>query len=467
MARGFAAVVVALRFLIPVAWVAGVVAATISLPQLGSEGGAPIGDIVPEHSDAEQATQTASERFGFPLATDTAVVQRNEAGLSPATQRRSFRAALATTRGGGPAPGELRGAIPITDASATALEAGGEATTMLTYLAFEQGLGGATRVDLAEQYADGGARRRVGRRRRGYRRGPGPSGPVRGDRRLAAPDRGGEHRRRPADRRDRLPLDRRAAGDSLHRRGRLPADDPAGPLGRRSARHRHPGRGRAGTHRPAPRLGHRLLGLLPVGDAPQAPRRGREAARCARCGKRNRASGLRGRPDRRGRDGGPAGRRARLLPRLRPRPRPDDPDQPAGRGHAGSSADGDLRRPPVRAAPAGRPRRGAGRAAAGRPGGVRGCPSRPEARSGWRERRSGWAGHARAPCARPAPARHPSRAKARPRKPDLALARPRRPHRVHPTGRRGDRIGGDRGARRGRQRPAYDRARDHLHQRSA
>ena len=328
MARGFAAVVVALRFLIPVAWVAGVVAATISLPQLGSEGGAPIGDIVPEHSDAEQATQTASERFGFPLATDTAVVQRNEAGLSPATQRRSFRAALATTRGGGPAPGELRGAIPITDAPATALEAGGEATTMLTYLAFEQGLGGATRVDLAEQYAAD----ELG----------GESGDVVGVT-GAVPARQAQFEAIE----DSLPLIEgasivavllivaiafRSIGAPLvtlfMRCGRLPADDPAGPLGRRSARHRHPGRGRAGTHRPAPRLGHRLLGLLPVGDAPQAPGRGREAARCARCGERNRASGLRGRPDRRGRDGGPAGRRARLLPRLRPRPRPDDPDQP-------------------------------------------------------------------------------------------------------------------------------------------
>ncbi len=153
-ARVFAAVVVALRFLIPLGWVAAAVAVTVSLPQLGAEGGAPIGDIVPEHSEAEQATQAATELFGFPLASDTAVVQHNDAGLSVATQRRSFRAALATTRGGGAAPGELLGAIPITDAPASALEAGGTATTMLTYLAFQQGLGGATRVDLAEQYAD-------------------------------------------------------------------------------------------------------------------------------------------------------------------------------------------------------------------------------------------------------------------------------------------------------------------------
>ena len=155
LARGFAAVVVALRFLIPVAWVAAVVAATISLPQLGSEGGAPIGDIVPEHSDAEQATQTASERFGFPLATDTAVVQRNEAGLSPATQRRSFRAALATTRGGGPAPASCAARSRSPTRPPPRSKPVGTATTMLTYLAFEQGLGGATRVDLAEQYADG------------------------------------------------------------------------------------------------------------------------------------------------------------------------------------------------------------------------------------------------------------------------------------------------------------------------
>jgi putative drug exporter of the RND superfamily len=154
LARGLAAVLVALRFLIPVAWVAGAVAATISLPQLGAGGGGAIGDIVPEHSEAEQAAQAATERFGFPLAADTAVVQRNEAGLSLATQRRSFRAALATAEGRGPAPGELRAAVPLTDAPAAALEASGPATTMLTYLAFERGVDGADRVDLADQYAD-------------------------------------------------------------------------------------------------------------------------------------------------------------------------------------------------------------------------------------------------------------------------------------------------------------------------
>jgi putative drug exporter of the RND superfamily len=154
LARAFAGLVVWLRFLIPVAWVAAAVAATIALPGLGADDGAPLGDIVPENSDAEQAMQAATERFGFPLASDTAVVQHNGDGLSPEQLERTFRVALETTRGGGPAPGELRGAVPITNASVNPLAAGAEATTVLTYLAFEQGLDGTTRTDLARQYAD-------------------------------------------------------------------------------------------------------------------------------------------------------------------------------------------------------------------------------------------------------------------------------------------------------------------------
>jgi RND superfamily putative drug exporter len=153
LARAFALIVVALRFLIPVVWVAAAVAATISLPQLGV-GGAPIGDIVPENSASERATQAATERFGFPLAADTEVVQQNDAGLSLAQLRRTFRSALATNRGRGPAPGELRAAIPITNATNDPLAPGVRATTALTYLAFDPGLGGTTRTDLARGYAD-------------------------------------------------------------------------------------------------------------------------------------------------------------------------------------------------------------------------------------------------------------------------------------------------------------------------
>ena len=154
LARGFAAVVVFLRFLIPLAWVAAAVAVTLALPELGAEGSAPIGDIVPEDSQAAQAAQAATDEFGFPLATDTAVVQQDQAGLSRAELQRQLGAALATTRGRGPAPGELRAAVPINNSPSGRWGSAEQATTALTYLAFEQGLGGATRTDLAEQYAN-------------------------------------------------------------------------------------------------------------------------------------------------------------------------------------------------------------------------------------------------------------------------------------------------------------------------
>ena len=154
LARAFARVLVGLRYLIPIAWVAAAVAATIALPELGAGGGAPIEDIVPEGSESQQASQAATERFGFPLASDTAVVQHNGEGLPPGELKRTFRAALETTQGGGPAPGQLIGAIPIANASSGPLVAASEATTALTYLAIEQGLGGTTRADLAHRYAD-------------------------------------------------------------------------------------------------------------------------------------------------------------------------------------------------------------------------------------------------------------------------------------------------------------------------
>ena len=44
-ARGYAAVVVGLRFVIPLAWIAVAVAATIALPGLGDAPAAPLDDL--------------------------------------------------------------------------------------------------------------------------------------------------------------------------------------------------------------------------------------------------------------------------------------------------------------------------------------------------------------------------------------------------------------------------------------
>lgn len=152
-ARAFAALVVALRPLIPIAWVAAAVAATIALPELGAEAAGPIGGVVPKDSEAEQAAQTATQEFGFPLIADTVVVQANDGGLPTEVQRRQLRAALATDRGRGVAPGELRAAVPITNSPGGPLGVGTNATTALTYLIFSPGVGVADRTEIAEGYA--------------------------------------------------------------------------------------------------------------------------------------------------------------------------------------------------------------------------------------------------------------------------------------------------------------------------
>src|SRR5690242_10711692 len=93
LARAYAAVVIALRALIPLAWIAAVVWASITLPDLSSAPTAPLEDLAAKNGAASQAQARATERFGFPLSSETAVVQRNPRGLSQDTLRRQLLAA--------------------------------------------------------------------------------------------------------------------------------------------------------------------------------------------------------------------------------------------------------------------------------------------------------------------------------------------------------------------------------------
>src|SRR4029079_16324634 len=93
LARGYAAIVVTLRHLIPLAWIAAVVVATISLPDLASAPTAPLEDLAAKNGAASKAAAEATKHFGFPLSAQTAVVQRYPRGLSAAAQRRAVQGA--------------------------------------------------------------------------------------------------------------------------------------------------------------------------------------------------------------------------------------------------------------------------------------------------------------------------------------------------------------------------------------
>ena len=152
MARGYAAVVVALRHVIPMAWVAAVVAATIALPGLGQVPTAPLDDLAAKGGSAGNAQELATRTFGFPLSTDTAVVQRDPRGLSRDALRRQVAAARAVAQRRDPTLAPIRAAVPLSNAGIRT-PSGERGTTAITYLLFSEDTSLDDRTAVAERYA--------------------------------------------------------------------------------------------------------------------------------------------------------------------------------------------------------------------------------------------------------------------------------------------------------------------------
>ena len=138
ISRGYAWAILAVHPVVPVAWIALLVAATLTLPSLGSAGSAPLEDLVAEDSPALVAQERSAELFGAPLATDTVVVQRDPAGLGP-DERDAFAAAAGEEAAGRGEPG-ITAALPLVNLSAGPLRWNEEGTTALAFLAFDEGL---------------------------------------------------------------------------------------------------------------------------------------------------------------------------------------------------------------------------------------------------------------------------------------------------------------------------------------
>ena len=153
LARGYAATVIALRHVIPLAWIAAVVLATISLPDLASAPTAPLEDLAAKNGAASKAAAEATKRFGFPLATQTAVVQRNPNGLSDAAQRKAISGAATVFQRSDPALRDIRAAIPISNA-ARDVPARERGTTAVTYLYFPPELSLDSTTQTAHTYAN-------------------------------------------------------------------------------------------------------------------------------------------------------------------------------------------------------------------------------------------------------------------------------------------------------------------------
>jgi RND superfamily putative drug exporter len=129
IARGYARVVVALRWPIIVAWLAALAAALLVLPGLGGSGSAPLTDIVPSDAKAVAAQQRSLQLFGSTIATDTVIVERNPQGLPRSSVEGTLRAAGAADRTNG-----VRAAAPLLDVPIPGVRWNERGTTMVTYL---------------------------------------------------------------------------------------------------------------------------------------------------------------------------------------------------------------------------------------------------------------------------------------------------------------------------------------------
>ena len=162
LARGYAAIVVALRYPILLGWIGAVAAAVLYLPVLSSANDG-TASLVPSNAPALQAEATATRLFGEPLDAQVAVVQRDARGLPAAAQEKAIRAAVSTDTGhpaGGPISG-LAGALPVPNTGGVFPSARETSTTVITFLYFRPGTTFAAQTAGGEQYASRNASARA------------------------------------------------------------------------------------------------------------------------------------------------------------------------------------------------------------------------------------------------------------------------------------------------------------------
>jgi putative drug exporter of the RND superfamily len=135
--RALAAIVVAGRYLILLAWIAAAVAVTRYLPPLTAASG--VGGLIPSGAPALRAEYDAARIFGLPLTAQAAVVQRNWRRMPLAVQTSAARQAAAVdTRRAAPIPG-LGAAVPVANTMGAFPGSRERSTTIITFLYFRPG----------------------------------------------------------------------------------------------------------------------------------------------------------------------------------------------------------------------------------------------------------------------------------------------------------------------------------------
>jgi putative drug exporter of the RND superfamily len=144
-------VVVAARWPILLAWIGGAVAMTLYLPTLTASGSA--GGLVPQSAPALRAEYDAARFFGFPLAAQAVVVQRDPQRFSPQAQAMAARQAASVDSRHGAGIAALAAAIPVANTARAFPGSLERSTTIITYLFFRPGTSFGAQTAGAHAYA--------------------------------------------------------------------------------------------------------------------------------------------------------------------------------------------------------------------------------------------------------------------------------------------------------------------------
>ncbi|HWC11732.1 MAG TPA: MMPL family transporter [Acidimicrobiales bacterium] len=145
---------VRLRWVLVGGWLLGGLAVAITLPGLDEAGGGgQFGGLTTADNPALRTEIRSFERFGFPVLTRTAVVQRDPAGLSSATQIGAIAAALEFNVAKPPDLRRIEFALPVTNSFRVVPGSREDGTTLVTYLYFRPDVSFRTQTRVAAAYA--------------------------------------------------------------------------------------------------------------------------------------------------------------------------------------------------------------------------------------------------------------------------------------------------------------------------
>ncbi len=149
--RLYAGLVVALRWPIVAAWVIAAVASVIYLPTVG-QGGSDLEQLVSADNPAIRSEVRSFDKFGFPLLSRVAVVQRNPAGLPQPVQQKAIQRARDVSNGTYPDATPIRAAVPVMNSVGLIPGSNENGTTIVTLLFTEPNVNFVNQVAAAKRF---------------------------------------------------------------------------------------------------------------------------------------------------------------------------------------------------------------------------------------------------------------------------------------------------------------------------